>query len=126
METKHTPLPWAANIKDSGLYDKTDISHDSGFICRFDSSDEGYIGEFDDATIKANAEFIVRACNSHYDLLEALDEIVQWHKSLTEYQEPLLKRSFEEACSNWDVATNVKVLDMTKAINAIAKARGQS
>lgn len=52
MGAKRTPLPWRV----SG----------TGHLCSGDM-----VIPFDD--LKENAEFIVRACNSHYGLLEALE-----------------------------------------------------
>ena len=69
METpKHTPGPWAVD---------SDTGHDYVLAPPLDENEGG-------ATIicrmglesDANAEYIVRACNNHDDLLEALRSIV--------------------------------------------------
>lgn len=77
MTQKHTPLPWHVFHDDSGgpftgwpsigaaeELDKT-IIHRAGFKQEF-------WGDCSEKEADANAAFIVRACNSHYELLEAL------------------------------------------------------
>lgn len=67
METKHTPLPWEA-LKGGPIVHQRESD---GYV---------YVADTDVCTnvyhpsrdlIKANAEFIVKACNCHDDLLEA-------------------------------------------------------
>lgn len=60
METKHTPLPW--HIKDQNV---------GGDKYHYIQQKGKFIGFVMGITDKADAEFIVRACNSHYELLEA-------------------------------------------------------
>jgi len=65
---KHTPLPWLADNGDSevwGIFD--DNGAELAYLIKLPSIEPSK--EFDES--KANAEFIFRACNSHYDLLEA-------------------------------------------------------
>lgn len=64
MTQKHTPTPW--------LLDGFDICHHTGpatihVIAKTSTPVEG--------DEQANAEFIVRACNAHYDLVEALQTV---------------------------------------------------
>lgn len=59
-EIKHTPLPWQYNYDDVLASEYAD-----DLICNCEWRDEEG---------KANAAFIVRACNSHYELLEALKD----------------------------------------------------
>lgn len=64
-ETKpmHTPLPWLQGkpyVEEIHSLRKRTVAITNANDRRFEPEDE------------ANAEFIVRACNSHYDLLEAL------------------------------------------------------
>jgi hypothetical protein len=64
MEAKHTELPWEANgprIYSPGKTLITTVAH-------FRDQDEE----------KANAEFIVHACNAHDDLVEALGYCKSW------------------------------------------------
>ena len=88
---KHTPLPWSfekhtagASIKGSG----------KEWIATLQ------ISFVDDIEAKANAEFIVRACNSHYDLLEACKKVI----------------------NNWG---NLHPKDRQQLRNAVAKAEGK-
>lgn len=64
MEVKHTTLPWITAGR-NGAGDHIHGNDGEVAWCRT------YVGINSD-TITANAEFIVKACNSHYDLLEAL------------------------------------------------------
>ena len=70
MTSKHTPLPWHL----SGLEIKARIKTDYGEKSLFVASviKHGYKPTREEYE---SAEFIVRACNSHYDLLEACEEI---------------------------------------------------
>lgn len=66
-KTKHTQLPWVQTHKGGSITSpskpRSTIIYDEGLF-------DGEEGE-------ANAEFIVRAVNSHYELLEALKECVE-------------------------------------------------
>ena len=65
METpKHTPLPWykTASSPDGYIY-----GADNKCIVEFGPETAGHMDE----ERWANAEFVVRACNAHEDLLEA-------------------------------------------------------
>jgi len=57
---KHKDLPWYYTPSPS-LEDK------EYYIQQADNNEDNYIGIVE---FEANAEFIVKACNSHYDLLE--------------------------------------------------------
>ena len=69
---KHTSVPWEAYCMGSeGYWIKPglgDLRHKGKRIAYF-----GQLGWEED---KANAEFVVRACNCHYELLGALKGIV--------------------------------------------------
>ena len=62
----HTPLPWVANGLQVSWH-----KPDTNFSYRIADADFGG-DEFDKPTVNANARFIVRACNSHEALLDAL------------------------------------------------------
>lgn len=62
-EIKHTPLPWHYIEEWRGIYDSPDIRGAQVRIAEIANTPD----------YKANAEFIVRACNSHYELVEALE-----------------------------------------------------
>ena len=61
---KHTPTPWSYQHK-SDAYTHIIRGPNNRFICQFHQST--------DDTTKANAAFIVRACNAHDQLVEALE-----------------------------------------------------
>ncbi len=61
-EMKHTKLPWKIGIEPQVVSSK-----EGKVICR-----TSYKNPAKDVEGVATAEFIVRACNSHYELLEAL------------------------------------------------------
>ena len=65
----HTPLPWKLDL---GL-GAPEIVGNSRRIARvlYDPGSE-------DNEVDYNARFIVRACNSHADLLEALEIVLVW------------------------------------------------
>jgi len=69
MEKKHAPLPYrySDSLEEFGIVW-------AGNQALFDASSNN----LDSDTQRANAEFIVRACNSHYELLE----LVKDYKSL--------------------------------------------
>jgi len=68
-ETKATPRPWGS-IHETDSY--ITITGPDGFGI-------AEVAVYDDQAVgKANAEFIVRACNSHADLLAALKRIANW------------------------------------------------
>ena len=70
-KTEHTPTPWK-------------VIHGKFIIVSCNEEELGYysIAEIADVVPKcptlANAEFIVKACNSHEKLVEAL-KLAQWH-----------------------------------------------
>lgn len=68
-EQKHTPLPWVVNEMDDTFIETTSGKG----ICEIPSN-----GCYDYSELDHNAKFIVRACNSHYDLVEALEMIVDY------------------------------------------------
>lgn len=90
---KHTPLPWSYKrthqLSSDTWYVLIDPSGKGPIVDVGGKDVSGQIAEAKHLTtnheeIAANAEFIVRACNSHYELLEALKEIMRF-KSEMEY-----------------------------------------
>jgi hypothetical protein len=67
-KTEHSKLPW------------NELEHEHGFYS-IHSGETGRVAEMvqwcEEDIRKANAEFIVRACNSFYPMLEALKGLVQ-------------------------------------------------
>lgn len=70
MKTQHTPTPWEFQWSPNEGYNVT--SRDTG-ISVFDSQ------EFTDKPTKENAEYIVRAVNSHDALLKIVEQISKKH-----------------------------------------------
>ena len=66
MMSKHTPLPWTAGRSESC---STPFMHISAA-----DRDIGYL-TLNPQEVEANAAFIVTACNSHYDLVDALKDV---------------------------------------------------
>lgn len=60
MEVKHTPLPWKAENGESR----------GAWIMGSDECWAALVCGDNDSTAIANKDFIVRACNSHYELLK--------------------------------------------------------
>lgn len=101
QETKHTPLPYKVVTGGDNIDVQADSRKHIARCGRRWSAKESF------EKANANAEFIVRACNSHYDLLEAA-------KLLGEYAEAYLPFS----------RGNIAEADAIKnAIAAIAKAK---
>jgi hypothetical protein len=75
---EHTPLPWCVFDED-GYYPgiESDGGKGQSIVLYGESFEDcGVRGETHDQAL-VNAEFIVRACNSHYELLEALRGVVR-------------------------------------------------
>jgi hypothetical protein len=74
--TQHTPGPWATlqelgteNPLYRGMIAIVGTTPEGEFIGVACADDERAYTTCNGETMKANAEFIVRACNAHYDLL---------------------------------------------------------
>ncbi len=73
----HTPLPWAAQPLETG--DDAGVSiigSDLGGLVCASLPWPSEIDSGDYSRVESNAAFIVRACNSHYSLVEALREAI--------------------------------------------------
>ena len=78
MTTKHTPLPWKLHHNSSTIlkpFDAHGIRADNDAQSPIAVLWEGG-GTKGKPRQRANAAFIVRACNSHYELLESLQSIL--------------------------------------------------
>ena len=80
-DTQHTPGPWTIAGVSVNPHEGHVIESDSAdgrtiaWTCNsLDNNGEEYISQED----IANAEFIVRACNSYDDLLSALMQLMEW------------------------------------------------
>lgn len=70
-DAKHTPTPWhAGHDEDGHLVFNSDLS---AVVAGTDTDEGNY------ETEHANAEFIVRAVNSHADLLAACELVIRQH-----------------------------------------------
>jgi hypothetical protein len=69
----HTPLPWKASDSGTGIWSAGEPLGKNKIIaiCSCDAVSRPK----DENT--ANAAFILRACNSHYELLEALENLIK-------------------------------------------------
>ena len=128
-DTQHTPLPWTIDHERIGppgepvalLCDvnpsvRSEIQRAHGY-------DTGGVIDWprmagdtvDDTENEANADFILRACNSHYDLLDALETLLN-----------ILPDSNmgEKAMGEIGVTANTMHDIISTAEDAIAKAKG--
>lgn len=96
-EAEHTQTPWATNGNRVENRDEHGIVND-GWI----------IGDCDGPDADANAEFIVRACNAHADLVEALEMV----------------RDADEDCKR-DGLPTMPPMARAKIDAALSKARGE-
>lgn len=85
-DTKHTPTPW------EWLRDDRCTSKLKGCVVHAGSA---IVAEVlakaminSQSKSEANAEFIVRACNSHDALVDALKKMVIWHDSIHSWTRP--------------------------------------
>jgi hypothetical protein len=74
MEAKHTPGPWKYEADDNVI-----IGGDGLIMTWQTRSIDVGVAERD-----ANAEFIVRACNSHDDLMAALEDMMAWARAVSD------------------------------------------
>jgi len=76
MRNEHTPGKWKTTLTYSHIYVNEGEGHD-GVICKMPSKDSVLQWACEPASTEnsANACFIVKACNSHDELLAALQEI---------------------------------------------------
>jgi len=70
--SKHSELPWHIMTVDVGERDYSILCKG---VCKR-GSETPIASSSNNREQDANLEFIVRACNSHYDLLEALEELL--------------------------------------------------
>jgi hypothetical protein len=90
--SEHTPLPWSVLESDADAREPfVAVSEPDEYgnapdlhiaVCHYSGNnyDPATLAA-DKAKAKANAEFIVRACNCHDELLEACKELVSWYDS---------------------------------------------
>lgn len=77
--TAHTPLPWRlGSTKKDGMAFSREIETSLMGHCTVGHTVAPSSSEAMIERAEANAAFIVRACNSHYELLEALKQVMGW------------------------------------------------
>lgn len=114
MNTKHTPLPYNVSYDGKIIGPREGSSHI--IVCEMPvwwPSDRNKGHASQDAQ-EANAQFIVTACNAHYDLLEACKSMLDW----MEFTIPNLDRYKVPDRLNYGGP-------ISKARAAIAKAHGK-
>ena len=103
----HTPLPWASQPLETGDDVGVSIvgSNLGGLVCaslpwptEIDSGDY--------SRVESNAAFIVRACNSHYQLVEAVERLLNMPGDIdTECNPPeMQQRALKERLEAWQFA----------------------
>jgi YD repeat-containing protein len=113
-DTQHTPVPWSIAGVSVNPHEGHVIESDSAdgrtiaWTCNsLDNNGEEYISQED----IANAEFIIRACNSHDALLAALMQLMEWEGDEPgSYNDPDTQKRADEVWQD--------------AFDAIAKAKG--
>lgn len=103
MSVAHSPLPWrvdpSANRGGSGTHCGITCEDGEGvFVADIYADCE----QLPDAVAEANAEFIVRACNSHHDLIAALKSLRFGNCWCV--QDPELVGQHSELCKRVDAA----------------------
>ena len=106
METKHSSLPWSINPLGEVVHRYEDKTNSYNMtICTMGNDMPSFKTE-----PLANAEFIVRACNAHYELVTALEECI---KAITYNSES------EAAEGNWALPFSL----VAKIYDALNKAK---
>ena len=78
-ESKHTQLPWRFGRTDMSESIMIVDNHDNYVAAvRIRQTGGGAISAAMEGPRRSNAEFIVRACNSHDELLEACKAVIEW------------------------------------------------
>lgn len=104
-EATHTSLPWIVRTLENFGFN----------VVHYINGDKFDLARVAKCSEEANAAFIARACNSHYELLNALKDAV----GALEFS-----REFHSDLGNEEQAFAQDKLDA--ALNAIAKAEGRS
>ena len=97
---KHTPTPWF--YSNGEVYDIKDNQ-----IC--------LVSYYQDGRVKANAAFIVRACNSHDALVEALEALEARALEMRKLINP----------KTWSDLENMATVEIINARAALALAKGE-
>lgn len=110
-KVKHTKLPWYFSIPD-----KYEVNH--GIEYEITNEPKGLGVWIVEVQSKTNAAFIVRACNSYYDLKEKNKVLLEAAKGMDEVIKSLLGEhasARHKTPTNWGVVNN-GLIALTKAI----------
>jgi hypothetical protein len=112
MTTKHTPTPWTLEweCEDTGILKDANGEH----ITHINGS--RYFDDRQDEIAHENAAFIVRACNSHDELVKVLGDAVRRLESLDKYIFKITGQQPEETALG----------EVTRGKQALAKAKGEA
>lgn len=120
QEIKHTPLPWQLD-----QYDDENIIYvegDEGDSFPSCYQEIAKNDDWEDGENRANAEFIVRACNNHYDLIEALEEALMNRLA----KEIPLSLAMAIVKKDFPLPENIAVSDWVKrSLELLKKAKGE-
>jgi len=99
MDAQHTSAPWVVDTVDRTCPAIRADSVGNGYFGTIAIAIQRdphpiYGGGISDATAKANAAFIVRACNAHADLLEALRMCAHFIENVSESTPDRTERFF--------------------------------
>jgi len=108
MNAAHTPTPWR-------IAGKGTIRTDTGWV-----PGDGWIGTINWRNRDANAEFIVRAANSHEELVAALKPLAAF------YERHFAGGEWQDHEFHWAHLDGLNVGDIRRAHAAFTKAKAQS
>ena len=100
-ETKHSPLPWTVDAM-GNIWSDVKVAIPAAGKDQAECYRDHKAGE-----TEANADFIVRACNSHYELVRALEDMTRLYRGQLD----------REGCYRFGL--------FDRAIEAIAQAKGK-
>lgn len=116
-KAKHTPLPWLSERFGVAFNGSSELSE----YIKLPSAwvEDAWTG---DPEATANVDFIVRACNSHYEMLEALVGLAEDVETVARNSYATVEGPFEQ---DWLTEDPQGYAAWKKARDAIAKAEGQ-
>ena len=118
-ENKHTPGPWMCEEEGELEGVSYAIRTDKPYPFNTEWIADTFLLGRDSSIGKHNAEFIVRACNSHYEMLEALEAILKEYETDFESMNDMAESEYSSKRFEFESVESV-----VKARQAIAKAKG--
>lgn len=116
-EKKHSALPWFSSTGMVGIYAP---ERDGAMIASTGNKDLQRTVKMSDEENQANTAFIVRACNSHEELVQTLEIVLKSFEAVYNHRADMLKDSafiLPKAFDAWE--------DVQAAQQALKKARGE-